>query len=699
MPADALPDYTAESRVVQIAAADLVTMRESNADYIDGPGTLGLGAGDLIRMSLPKFQRGLKWNQEKVSNFHLSLIQGWPIGVIVIAVERSSVINRSNGQRRHDLSLIDGQQRAWALRELIKTFWSQPRFLYTNEKWEEAQPAAGSIVASGKALRALADAVQLGMQELEGLVCKLSQSTEGKVFDDYMGLLDGLVEQGIDPNLGNSKAAREPASSLCSALKAQFDDLRRVPVHALILGESLASQLPTIFRRLNEGIPLRGYDLLAAMWDSTRLAPAKGKMTQKKHELVKAILATAEQRIESTYEKVDSGYDQDPNTEALELKDVSLFDFLYFLGSRMVDGNTTFSLNSDALAFQTAALTLRGSIAHVDDQLRSAVPLASDGTPDIERLTSLFQEATKSITLALKHLMDVHVSTVQLKGRLGLTTTVVYTSVLLSHQHVVRKDGTRLKIDSRSASVQDRQITPGVYKTSQERHELLKQNMPLWYVHDSLTSAFAGSRAYELAMNRVWQDFRGSKTTPELQVSNVMFEQPKLEAMLRIFELLWRSESDISTTPQRRRISETGSVLYRAAFAHGSPTDAAIDHVLAFQKGKVAAKKLGEALPLNHVANLMPLAEVVNSKRGDAEWCTYLDAITPAQRIDVEKVLLVPKSSCVDSHFASKKEFTQFLRLRYRAMVDQALENLRCEEWKLLTRTQRDEQLLKIANS
>ena len=55
------PDLQPESEVKQVPIIVIVQMRGAGVDFADASSVLGLGQGDLVSLSIPSFQRGLKW--------------------------------------------------------------------------------------------------------------------------------------------------------------------------------------------------------------------------------------------------------------------------------------------------------------------------------------------------------------------------------------------------------------------------------------------------------------------------------------------------------------------------------------------------------------------------------------------------------------------------------------------------------------
>lgn len=687
-------DYASESRVIEMPALALVRMRGTTETFADEDGTFGLDSGHLFDLRLPNFQRGLKWDKDRIKEFQDSLMQGWPIGVIVIAVESVEVINQQTGQRKYSLSLIDGQQRSWALTRLIRDFWSKPWFMFRNPKWDSIEPAAGAIEGSRVALELLSATATVPADDLKGIIEGISIAHGMAPFEDYPEFVK-LVEAQLELDAGALTGdARTASRLLCDSLVDQYRALCAVNVPTLFLGESLREQLPSVFRRLNEGVPLKGYDLLAAMWQATRLARPDGSL---EHEsILESIRQIADKRIEESYERIEAGYTLDPNLEPLQVSELSLFDLLYYLGRKMGEPSC-FRLTQDVFAFQVAALAFRGSIGRVDEGLRRAFPKDEHGYPDLGYLPRSFLRTSSEIRNALKPLMDVSSSNVTLRGEVGLTMAVVYAAAILTHETIVAPSGDRLELRARTGSAAERMVRPGVSKSAMERLHLLKHYLPLWYLHDSLKAPFSGNRAYEAASQRIWRDFRTGAGIPYvLEPAYTMFAPPPLDGLVEGLNALWDQECD-AKTPMRRRISRLGAVLLRSAYCHLAVHDKVFDHVMPLEKGRAASRALGADLPLNHVANQMPLEALVNNSRGDTPWDQHRASLDQPTQQAVASVLLVPWESTAEANLASREAFMDFLRLRYRALAAQALTNLGHDEWTALDDDGQGQVLARVA--
>jgi hypothetical protein len=695
------PDLHPEFEIKAVPVDALVRMRATGKQYADAASVLGLGQGDLVDVTIPSFQRGLKWGRERLMEFHYSLIQGWPIGVMVLAIEGTELINSSNNQRKIHLSLIDGQQRSWALSELVGKFWTNPWFAFHSPKWDALTPASGPIVDAGVALDRLSDASGFDRAGITRVINEVAAIDGRGAFEDYAMLLDRLGEKLDGWPLPVATETRSAVRQLAAALVRQEEMLRELPVPVLLLSEALRNELPTVFRRLNEGVPLKGYDLLAATWGSSRLLPTDATLAQKK--FLKQVLKVAGDRIANTYAATEDGYEYDPSLEPLELSDLSLFDLLYYL-SKEAGKRRTFTIKSDVTAFQVAALCLNGQIQKVDEKLRQAFPVSDAGAaPDITQFPRAFVEALEQVELALKPMMDVTAKNLtSFRGKVGLTPAVVYISTFLTHQYLVEEPDAEgpLVLRSRGSSAAERTVRPGLVLNASDRAQRLKRNLPVWFVHDALTSVFAGSRAYEAANDRVWRAFAegsGQSQARVLHVSNAMFEQPALDALLDAFDNLWDAELAQAKTPQRRRVSDSGAVLLRAAYADLQVHDTHIDHVIPFALGRAAAAKSGSVYPLNHVANQMPLSASVNSARKDLDWATFHATLSSGDRTIIEKCLLMSWSETSAARLVSVEEFSEYLAARFRRLVGRALNNLGLDEWADLAESERTAKLAGIA--
>src|SRR5450631_1191388 len=190
----AQPDFLSECKVIELPAHALVEMYSKQTDFADSSNYLGLGSNDLFDLKIPPFQRGLKWDAERLKDFHDSLIQGWPVGTMAIAIEGSRAINKASTQRKYSLSLIDGQQRSWALTSIIEGFWSNPWFSFENPKWELLQPPKGPIVDAKEAVAELASMLSEAATTIEETVRDLSIENGKSIFDDHMDFLEALTK-------------------------------------------------------------------------------------------------------------------------------------------------------------------------------------------------------------------------------------------------------------------------------------------------------------------------------------------------------------------------------------------------------------------------------------------------------------------------------------------------------------------------
>lgn len=403
--ASAQPDFHSECKLIEIPSHALVEMYSKQKDFTDPSGWLGLGSGDMFDLTIPPFQRGLRWDIQRLDDFHKSLIQGWPIGTLAIAIEASKIINKATGQRKYSLSLIDGQQRSWALTTIVEHFWSNPWFSFENPKWEVLQPAAGPIVDTHASTSNLASMVGESVPDVENAIRELSRQDGEAAFEDPVDFLEAL-EKRTGKVFPSQKQARREALKLCAALRQQYLLLGQIQIPVLLLNEALHEQLPTVFRRLNAGVPLKGYDLLGATWVSRKLAPGKAKLSTSHRNFLKKVLDVADNRIQESYSKVAEGYVLDPNVDPLQIEDLSLFDLLYYL-SAVMGKHPCFLFGSEVFAFQVSALVFNGSISRVDAGLVENFPTESDGSPDLTSVPRLFTNAAQQVNNALKPLMDV----------------------------------------------------------------------------------------------------------------------------------------------------------------------------------------------------------------------------------------------------------------------------------------------------
>ena len=115
-----------------------------------------------------------------------------------------------------------------------------------------------------------------------------------------------------------------------------------------------------------------------------------------------------------------------------------------------------------------------------------------------------------------------------------------------------------------------------------------------------------------------------------------------------------------------------------------------MDHVVAFRAAKNAAQsRLDKPIPLNHVANWMPLIPAINRSRGNVAWANHFPTLSAADGSLVKKEMLLDPKYFTTNLTQNVEDFGSVSLLRYCFMVDKALYNVGLNEYIELNRSKK----------
>ena len=216
----------------------------------DGSKPIGI---DKTVVKIPRFQRPLVWSQEKRESLIKSVLQGFPIGTLLLWQDPEDPVS---------FLLVDGQQRSATLKEHA----SADLALLTRSALEES-------VTISQALRKLHSAAQNVQTQItftdldlfEGLASwlKNQKKTSNSSFH-IVSLLNELSSAGQRFN-DKSTGVADSAHELINAIKSAVD-VTRMSLPVLIYSGP-ATDLDDIFVKINEqGVALTKYQVWAALW-------------------------------------------------------------------------------------------------------------------------------------------------------------------------------------------------------------------------------------------------------------------------------------------------------------------------------------------------------------------------------------------------------------------------------------------------
>jgi hypothetical protein len=194
-----------------------------------------LTLGDLDRLELPKFQRGLVWTKSKQVDLIATLHQGFPFGSILVYEKRA-------GSDSKTLLLLDGQQRLSTIKNYIEnklSFWKPLNKEYYRK-------------------------ILMEVNEILNYEKEVSE----KEFDEAINYNDEKFNDFIE-DFGEEretrKAIREKFSQLRSKMNAYVDiENLKIPVIKYTGDEE---NIARVFENLNKGgTPLTKYEVYNATW-------------------------------------------------------------------------------------------------------------------------------------------------------------------------------------------------------------------------------------------------------------------------------------------------------------------------------------------------------------------------------------------------------------------------------------------------
>jgi DNA-directed RNA polymerase subunit N (RpoN/RPB10) len=699
------------------------------------PDTL-LGAnGDYVRFELPPFQRGLRWKKDKRLKFLESLLAGWPTGAIVLTKVKTTSHASGNG-RIFTWSVIDGQQRLATFSILRNDFWTEPWYIFTDEV--------------DRAIEELLTVTTIDTDlKVKEAIKSLTKGSVGNRFnEDILEDSDTFLSE-LCRELGivypvdhdNLTVAKDCCKRIRISLRDQKKALDETLVGVITIEPSQGSTpneirytTSSIFSALNSGVPLKKYELLAALWATLQVKWADYLATNSNFSSDASLVVKSHQkaymgflmrdRILDSYRNSEDELELDPEIEEFTDDDVSLFDYLYALSaisksypthnmrnnswplavrSSMPDGKSL-----SEIAFDVAALLFSGSLgSKAIDNLRVLFPLKG-----IEYDIGLFAEHFLGAVEVLEDSLSPFTKhATRNKGAAGVGRTLA-TSYLASITNTIYdvKLGTddRLTIGRRSG--QRERTVDNLHALSQARRiSSIKSNLPAWWLFDTLSEEFQGSNAYINASERAWKVFDFQSNSTVLKIGSVsendyLLQPPTLSMFLDVFRNIFTREFRVNAAPINRIPSQSALTLFHVLFS-GKSTNMKnyhMDHVVPYRAGKNSGvPKLTIPIPLNHVANWFPLDAGLNTSRLNTPWNVYITRVTDAAQVsEVLEDILIDPDLLTSAAYSSTDNFGKIMLVRFVGMIDRALLKVALSEYISLSHDEKlallEEQIVKL---
>jgi hypothetical protein len=679
------------------------------------PSALLGSSNDLVRFEIPKYQRGLVWNRKKKQELLQSLINGWPTGAIVLT--KISSEEKGNGRRELTWQVIDGQQRLSSFFSFQKSFWSEPWYVTT----DQIRKAFEELAAT------------LDVEKSEDIEVALHALTQGdnsnpwsETFLDESSIFLSKICRVL--NVSSPMASEGPrfdkAIQACKVIRLSLQFQRKaldeIPIAVITISpkqgvstreaRNISSQ---IFEKLNSGMPLSKYDLLAAKWISEIVQwkrysnnPLSRTGTEISLEPVqlKFMLDQMRTRIENSYKSFLEDVEQeDASIEDFGEDDVSFFDYLYALskstslhairesrGTIQSSERLSFPTGtaSNTQAFDTCALLFSGSLSPAGiDGLTKTFP-THEGEYDIAIVAEHYLDAAKEIDNKLAQF--THNPTKNKKrASLGSIQASVYLASYMNSVFDTKPgEDDRLTIGQRTAG-RTNTVSGNSNLNHAQRKKNFRENLPSWWLLHTISDVFQGSDAYKQAFEAVWKRFEVEEVNQKIKVRHVvendfMLSQPDLSVVLAALKNLFVKEFRVSQAPSSRSPSQSALALFAVAYRdkNAEIKEYDLDHVIAYRSERNSSTtKLEQPIPLNHVANFMPLLRNLNRSRGNTPWNQYFLTLDGTNSQTVKKDLLVDPSILKEGLLSSLSEFGKVMIFRYLQMLDLVLTNTGLKEY------------------
>jgi hypothetical protein len=620
---------------------------------------------EQIKFLIPTFQRGLRWKEAKREEFLSSLMEGLPIGSLVFA-------RKSDSQhleiKVNNWVVLDGQQRIAALRILYTTFWKNGRYRISNFSTELRLLAKTFLEDDTE------DSVKLIIDQLQSTL-KLVTKSDTSLVDDSRKLLVAFVQSAQFPYPNNPvEREQEIVDALTTIRKsalAQYEALRNYPVPVLLVvprrSDSLEEQqnvLAQVFTALNSYTPLSKYELIAAQW-ATQLVVWPPN-TQK--HVFEWLETKARDRISDTYQLAIEEYEYDPNFE--ETVNIGLFGVLYALSQstsceihpkNKEVPRKVLSLSKTAksdIAFEVIGLFLLKKKPTDLEKIPSKIPLGEQNSLVVTDLIEAYIDASNQLETALTGIAG-HPKYLNEKP-LGLIQAIVYLTNLMA----IHRQPNFKKAEDKLGLENEGEISRG---TAVKRW---KDNVSAWWLYDTLSDTFQGADANTNAVRRVWNS--------DGKVVLDMCSQPRLQDFAKAFESTFIEESgQLLQAPKRRSQSDKArAIMFAAYMAEHLTNQGEADHVIPWKRKGAKAPAPTNPLPLNHVANWMPLEKNINSSRSNTPWSDYVPTMSVTDMKPIKRRLLLPAENFTATNAYSVGNFLTLMLRRYQILVHRCLINL-----------------------
>ena len=331
-----------------------------------------------MHIQVPAFQRGIVWSAAARSKLVDSIIEGYPIGSILLWQSH----RRDDGKMVY--ALIDGLQRSTSL----KMYENDPT-THLQNNWLTNMNGYSDFSVQFPELENLDYIILNWIREL------------GSFHEATPATLTHLLRDYLEPDL--ILARMEVIGTFCGNLHGAFSLLDKVIPAVIYDGDR--EHLGEIFTRINKlGRPLSPLQIIAATWIGTDI------QINLEHPVESEIAGKARRRLEAFegdgYDVLDFNED-DPTTYCNDL-----FQYLFGLGKLLLEHCTNILPSSseqdpDILAFYLLGISQKLPTNRLQD-----IPLSLGANPNLSGFSSAALDATQIVSEWFNWLTDLNLNSV-----------------------------------------------------------------------------------------------------------------------------------------------------------------------------------------------------------------------------------------------------------------------------------------------
>jgi hypothetical protein len=590
---------------------------------------------------VPKFQRSLVWSEEQKLGLIDSLFRGYPIGILLAYKTGESVGSKGV------IQLVDGLQRVTAMLDYLKA----PLALApTDMLFGDAQikTLASLVFQSNQKSdeEAVTARVRSWLRKTKGT--SLSANFQPLSFITHLAAGDGQAQARLI-------AENDQINSWLDEVKQLVDGVSHLSI-PLSLFSGDASEIPTIFERVNtQGAELSKYEILASTWVSS--------VTVLKNPSVRL-------EIESRFKVLlDKGYEiagVDANGRVDEAE-LNLFDYLSGLGAHAQNlapqlfGQPSHAGATSPVAF-VASCVAHGLKSSNMKNLPTVFSRNKFGAIDPSAFENAFLISIQAVAQALSPFLSIRLNQRQETSESPLHSQNQIIALVLGYMLA--------RFEPKSFADKSHQSGENVLSA-----------IPGHYIFDSISSHWRGSGDSRL-FETIWAD-------GGVQVSSY-YSQPVTSSQLSDALNTWNKDQMEKKLKVRSSYPAAAKLFLKFAYSgtvsvlQDKKTLFEIEHIYPVARLSAAIPKSDEGWPISAPGNLMLLPKQINRIKGKNLLGETIPLLQKTKKLSAKELveiqnsyLIEPQWSSVTMHSKfSKKEYEDFLNLRFAAIRDLVLANL-----------------------